>query len=152
MIIDGSTPLHAAVYKGYSEITELLLAARPSVMYMENGVGETLLEMASIKDTFEHTKRSAYQKDKEPRTLTVNEASKDYKRIDVERLEVELPRLRSMLQELLHDRMLIRGTMLAEELIAFADEIPGITIELGCNNLVMIIIERRPDPILAYSA
>lgn len=47
----GSMPLHAAVHKGYSKITALLIKAGPEseALCCENGVGETVLETAWAK-------------------------------------------------------------------------------------------------------
>lgn len=43
----GATLLHTAILKGYSKIVSLLVGAgAPDVLYMENGVGSTPMEMA----------------------------------------------------------------------------------------------------------
>ncbi|KAF8987599.1 hypothetical protein BDQ17DRAFT_1334968 [Cyathus striatus] len=47
----GSIPLHAAVRRGFAEITQLLISAgHPETLYMENAVGNTMLEIASPVD------------------------------------------------------------------------------------------------------
>jgi hypothetical protein len=46
---NGATPLHAAILKGYTPIVTLLISASPpEVLYFENGVGSTALELASL--------------------------------------------------------------------------------------------------------
>ncbi|KAF8999457.1 hypothetical protein BDQ17DRAFT_1328336 [Cyathus striatus] len=47
----GSIHLHAAVQRGFAEITQLLISAgNPETLYMENAVGNTVLEIASLVD------------------------------------------------------------------------------------------------------
>ncbi|KAF9460934.1 hypothetical protein BDZ94DRAFT_1264751 [Collybia nuda] len=119
---DGSTPLHIAVQSGFSKITGLLLKADPEALYMENGVGETPLEMATLKDILERTQSfSNRRSNEEPRTITLDDISREPKPINIKNLETELPRLRSMLEQLFNDGRLIKKTKLGEELVKFAD-------------------------------
>lgn len=49
--IDGQTPLHMAAEKSFAECTKLLLAAAPpAAMYMEDCVGNTVVEGAELRE------------------------------------------------------------------------------------------------------
>lgn len=48
---EGSIPLHSAVQAGSPEITRLLLEASPdAAIHLENGVGETVTEIANFRE------------------------------------------------------------------------------------------------------
>lgn len=49
--VDGQTPLHKAAEKYFAEVAKMLLtAAPPSVIYMEDCVGHTVLETAILRE------------------------------------------------------------------------------------------------------
>lgn len=78
--------------------------------------------MAILKDILERTRNFTNQSNNnDPPTLFVNDVLRDPRPINIERLDVELPRLRSMLEQLFNDGRLIKKTKLAEELVKFAD-------------------------------
>jgi len=51
--VDGQVPLHCAVVNSFALIVKTLVAAAPEALTMENGVGSTPLEMATLKDLIE---------------------------------------------------------------------------------------------------
>ncbi|KAF7319941.1 Ankyrin repeat protein [Mycena kentingensis (nom. inval.)] len=119
---EGSIPLHCAARPGFPEIVELLLAAAPEGVEMENGVGETPLEMAALQQVvsrnqilqgnFNNQNSLAHPMDNPPR-------------IETDKLEVELPRLRKMLAKLSESGVLQSGTELFNKFASFADFMEG---------------------------
>ncbi|KAF8075783.1 ankyrin repeat protein [Lyophyllum atratum] len=120
--IDGSTPLHCGVQRGFGEITEMLVkAVPPEALYMENGVGETPFDMATLKHKLQITQDFQYDRAIDVSRLSVGHADENPKRIQLEGLEEEIRRLRSTMDWLIEDGKLIKGTKLAEELHRFAE-------------------------------
>jgi hypothetical protein len=121
---DGSIPLHIAVQKTNTAIVELLLQYGPTEqLYIENSVGQTPLDIATLKNLPRTTAlfdsgwppQLHVDIDHQLRLLT-NAAP-----FDVEKQKVEIPKLRATLDALLADGHLVRDTKLATELFAFAD-------------------------------
>lgn len=124
--LDGFTPLHCAVKQSFSEIAKLLMDASPEALYIENGVGETVLEMATLKELVLRLTNSSQVG---TRVTTGTRTGDDLSggdppieppRLEVEHLEAELPRLRLAIERLLEEGRLVRGTKLTNELLAFA--------------------------------
>lgn len=100
---------------------------------MENGVGETSLEMASLQDLLARTQglwrtnHFGFQVDSpmELSTYPGDTISTTPSRIDIEHLEAELPRMRKVIQELLADGRLREGSKLAVELDKFVTLMEG---------------------------
>ncbi|KAG5643246.1 hypothetical protein DXG03_001296 [Asterophora parasitica] len=120
--IDGSTPLHCAVQRGFAEISEAIIrAVPPEALYMENGVGETPLEMAALQHKLDLTQRFTAERHRSVTSLMIHHADDNPERIEIYRLEVELPRLRSTIDDLTQAGKLVRGTKLADELVRFVE-------------------------------
>ena len=123
---DGSTPLHTAVQKEDSVLVEILLKYGPTqLLYTENSVGQTPLDIASLKGL----PRVAAGLSR-PTELSVN--PEQHLRIPkltapfhVEKQKVEIPKLRATLDTLLADGLIAHGTKLTTELFAFADRMEG---------------------------
>ena len=124
---DGSTPLHIAVQNADTVLAELLLKHGPTqLLYTENSVGQTPLDIASLKGlprmsgtvelipTMLPCKAESHLRT--PRTAPL---------FDVEKQKIEIPKLRATLDTLLADGSLVLGTKLATELLAFATRMEG---------------------------
>jgi len=119
--VDGSTPLHLAVQRGFVEITRLLVEASPTeCLHAENGVGETPLEMATLQELLWRTRTEYITSANTPLTLDINGDSRTQKYFDLAKQEVEIPKLRATLNQLLDDGRLKKGTKTTTELLAFA--------------------------------
>ncbi|KAG6906166.1 hypothetical protein DXG01_015516 [Tephrocybe rancida] len=117
--IDGSTPLHCAIQRGYADITSTLIKAIPvDALYMENGVGETPLDMAMLKHTIETKQSFINEHNSNPRSLNVGNVFWQ-RRVELNGLEPEIQRLRQTVEHLVQDGKLIEGGKVAEELIRF---------------------------------
>ncbi|KAF5379120.1 hypothetical protein D9615_005878 [Tricholomella constricta] len=120
--LDGSTPLHCAIQESFAEITGTIIsAAPPEALYMENGVGETPLDMASLRHKLKLTRWLADDEIRDASSLRVRYADESPRRIELGKLEHELPKLRSTIKQLVADGKLVQGTKLAEELSRFAE-------------------------------
>lgn len=125
---EGSTPLHVAVQRGLPEATRLLLkASPPSALHLENGVGETPLEIATLHEIVWRT-RTDYKGTvvENVPELPLQERGVNGQNAlpacsNLERLEVEVPKLRTTIDGLLKDGILRPGTKLTIALLAFAD-------------------------------
>ena len=125
---DGSIPLHVAVQNTNTAIVELLLKYGPTEqLYIENTVGQTPLDIASLKNLSRVL--APVEAGRPPQllnnldyqlSLLKNEAP-----FNVEKQKVEIPKLRATLDALLADGRLVRDTKLATELLAFADHMEG---------------------------
>jgi hypothetical protein len=122
--ISGCTPLHCAVHAGFAKITEVLSTGVPTLaIHMEDGVGDTLLEIASVKLTLERTTELKNQRLVNPPTLNdslVNTKSFS-PRAKATDLEGELLKLRATIKQLTQEGLLVKGTNIADELMKFAD-------------------------------
>ncbi|GLB33192.1 putative ankyrin repeats (3 copies) containing protein [Lyophyllum shimeji] len=119
--IDGSTALHCAVQRGFGEITETIVQfAPPEALYMENGVGETPLDMATLSRKLELTRSFTHDNKIDASSLDPTHADENPKRIELRGLEEEIKRLQSTIEQLIQDGRLVQGTKLAHELSRFA--------------------------------
>jgi hypothetical protein len=125
---DGSTPLHIAVQNTNTAIIELLLQYGPTeILYIENSVGQTPLDIASLKNLPRVTAPVGAGRPLQP------QANIDYQLrtlknsapFDVVKQKVEIPKLRATLDSLLADGHLVRDTKLATELLAFLGHMEG---------------------------
>ena len=120
---DGSTPLHIAAQNTNTAIVDVLLEHAPTeLLYVENSVGQTPLDIASLKnlplvtDSTEACRIPEVQANVEYQLRLQKNAAP----FNVEKQKVQIPRLRATLDALLADGRLVHGTKLADELFAFA--------------------------------
>ena len=120
---DGSTPLHIAVQKTNTVMVGLLLQYGPTEqLYTENSVGQTPLDIASLKNLSRVTAPVEASRPPQPQA-NINYQLRLLKNVapfDVEKQRIEVPKLRGALDALLADGRLVRDTKLATELLAFA--------------------------------
>ncbi|KAI0656088.1 ankyrin [Cubamyces menziesii] len=118
---DGSTPLHAAIRNGYSQIARLIADAGPDeALYMEDGVGNTPVEL-SIQRWLQ-SKTSSHRWGTVPGVQMLSGNLRSYTgRRFASQEEVVL--LKDMINRLFENGRLKNGTKLATELVAFADRI-----------------------------
>lgn len=98
----------------------MLQIAPIEALYMENGVGETLLEMATLQHTLKRATEIIDEHNHNPNTLSHSYVAEDPRRIKVEQLEMQLPKLRSKIEELIEDGRLIKNSKLTNELLNFS--------------------------------
>ncbi|KAF8164736.1 hypothetical protein B0H34DRAFT_647969 [Crassisporium funariophilum] len=123
--VDGQNPIHAAVSAKYPEITRMLVAvADVEDLQTEDGVGQTVLEIASLKELDSRMKQKDearyFQRIPDLNPSSVESQSSRYDKRDIERLEKVLPKLRTTLNTLHADGRLKVQTKLASELTRFA--------------------------------
>lgn len=119
---DGCLPIHIAVRRGFSRIAKLLINASPSTFFVEDGVGSTAFESATLnrfRKKMDHFSNGSYISRVTPSELDT--ADKDPERFCLAHLEKELPRLRDMIDLLLNVGKLRKGTALEKELMGFAE-------------------------------
>ncbi|PBK72133.1 ankyrin [Armillaria solidipes] len=117
--IDGITPLHAAVKAGFSGIAKLIIDASPDeALHTENGVGETPLEIASLEYLTWKMKFHGNQCSFSSPELD-NSVRMAPRRVPAALAEY-LPKLRSAMADLAQAGKLTPGTLLSDELNAFA--------------------------------
>ena len=120
---DGSIPLHIAVQNTNTALIEVLLRYGPTEqLYTENSVGQTPLDIASLKFLPRVTGSVAVSVPNVPQVNVANQVDslKGTAPFDVEKQKEEIPKLRATLELLLADGHLVNGTKLATELLAFA--------------------------------
>jgi hypothetical protein len=122
---DGYTALHLAVQVGFAELTRLVLeVGGTQALYMENGVGETPLEIATQQELLWRTVAKLNQGGmiylNNAPDLKFNSASVPPAPFDETR-KAQVTRLRGTLDELVADGRLRSDTKLYNELFAFAD-------------------------------
>lgn len=125
---DRSTPLHVAVQNTNTAIVEILIQYGPTeLLYMENSVGQTPLDIASLKNLPRKTGPVQVDRPCEPQANVDHQLRllKNAAPFDVEKQKVEIPKLRATLDALIADGCLVRGTKLATELFAFLDSMEG---------------------------
>lgn len=130
--IDGSTPLHCAVQRGFGAITEAIVTIAPNdAFYMENGVGETPLDMSNLQRTLKIIREypSTMRWPRTPNTLSVDVSQSLDSPVEVETLETELPKLRETLSRLEVDGILVKGTKVAKEVEKFAERMDTVLVE-----------------------
>jgi hypothetical protein len=119
---DGSTPLHVTVQNTNTVLAEILLKHGPTqLLYTENSVGQTPLDIASLKGLPRVTSPASITPKVLP--LTVEQQMRAPRKtppFDVEKQKTEIPKLRATLDTLLADGLIVHGTKLATELLAFA--------------------------------
>jgi hypothetical protein len=125
---DGSTPLHVAAQSTNDVLAEVLAHRGPAeLLYSENSVGQTPLDIAGLKNlprstgTVEARQPNGLHSTPEQQ-LTSLQCTAPF---DVEKLKVEIPKLRATLDMLFADGHLLHGTKLATELLTFADHMEG---------------------------
>ncbi|KAH9057582.1 hypothetical protein EDB87DRAFT_1686168 [Lactarius vividus] len=121
---DGSTPLHVAVQNADTALAQVLLKHGPTqLLYTENSVGQTPLDVASLKGLPRVTGSMGVPRATElptnvERHLRTSQKSPPF---DVEKQKTEIPKLRATLNTLLADGLLADDNKLTKELLAFAD-------------------------------
>ncbi|KAF8164738.1 hypothetical protein B0H34DRAFT_686396 [Crassisporium funariophilum] len=126
--VDGSTVLHVSVKCSYPEITEMLLATvDPEDLEIENGVGNTILEIASLPELSRRIEHHINVTHKTPSDISPNYVEEQGRYDDeiVEALKEEMPRLHSIIGELLPEERKKRRTKLIWELNTFATMVDG---------------------------
>ncbi|KAH9017612.1 ankyrin repeat-containing domain protein [Lactarius pseudohatsudake] len=136
---DGSTPLHVAVQNADTVLAEVLLKYGPTqLLYTENCVGQTPLDIASLKGLPRVTGSmpSVPGAAQLPKNAEHHlRASKKSPPFNVEKQKIEIPKLRATLDMLLADGLLAEGTTLMTELLAFANRMEGrLAIETARKN------------------
>ncbi|KAJ7661416.1 ankyrin repeat protein [Mycena polygramma] len=119
--VDGSIPLHSAVRGGFPETIQLLVDAAPSGLHMENGVGEAPLEIAQLQDLIARNQRLQHQSCARGMSELNTNVNDSPPRIDIEGLEVELPKFRATVESLVASGVLKAGTKPATAMFAFAE-------------------------------
>ncbi|KAJ7066903.1 ankyrin repeat protein [Mycena belliarum] len=124
--VDGSIPLHNAVCSGFAEIVQVLIDAGPVGLRMENGVGEAALEIATLQDLIKRNESLQTRNSRGSGTFELHNAPTDSPaRIDIERLDVELPKFRAALKALVGDGIVKPGSKMAADMSAFAEHMVG---------------------------
>lgn len=122
--VDGSTPLHAAVNGGFPAVTQSLVDGYPKAgLYLENGVGETALEITSRRELLLRT-RTIFNKStirNDPPSAPHVISNDPQPCFNLEQQQRQIPRLRAMVDTLIYDGRLQPGTKVADELLAFTD-------------------------------
>ena len=117
---DGQMPLHSAIKLGFSDIVQQLLESCPDeALHTENGLGETPLEMATFRELHARTTSTYIQEINTPKFLASDGSLSTQQYFDVTKQEVEIPKLRATLDQLLEDGRLKKGTKITTELLAF---------------------------------
>jgi hypothetical protein len=125
---DGSTPLHVAVQSANTTLAAVLLDYGPAeLLYSENSVGQTPLDIAGLKCLPRVTRFTEVRR---PNVLTTNPEQELYSLqstapFDVEKQRIVIPKLRATLDMLFADGRLVHGTKLATELLTFAAHMEG---------------------------
>ena len=120
---DKYTLLYVAVQKEDSVIAKLLLKYSPAeLLYTENSVGQTPLDIASLNGLPRPTVHGITG----PADLSLNieqylRAPQNISPFNVEKQKVETPKLRATLDTLLAEGCIAHGTKLTTEFLAFAD-------------------------------
>jgi hypothetical protein len=117
----GSTPLHCAVSNACPEITQLIIERAPHTLYMENGVGETAEEIISFSELSSRAKsdNSGHSRSNQM-ALNQQNISADPIVPDIKHLEIEIPKLRLTLEDLVRDGKATKESKVYREFSAFA--------------------------------
>ncbi|KAJ3987613.1 ankyrin repeat protein [Lentinula detonsa] len=116
--VHGSIPLHIAISKSQAKTVQKLVEASPAkCLFMENGVGNTPLEMSILLDLLGRLKSIDVESVPELPTHSLNI---DPPRIVLEKLQRDVPAIRKTITELSTNGPLKPGDKLTEELSAFA--------------------------------
>ncbi|KAJ6579649.1 ankyrin repeat protein [Mycena vulgaris] len=122
--VDGSIPLHCAVRSGFPETIQVLIDAAPSGLRMENGVGEAPFEIANLQDLTarnEQLKNQDYGAGFGGGAQELQNVAENPPRLDIDRLDVELPKFRTTLETLASTGILKQGTKAPADMFAFAE-------------------------------
>lgn len=122
---DGSTLLHVAAQSTNDALAEILAHRGPAeLLYSENSVGQTPLDIAGLKNL---PRSTGTLEARQPNGLhsTQLPSLQCTAPFDVEKLKVEIPKLRATLDILFAGGHLLHGTKLATELLTFADHMGG---------------------------
>ncbi|KAF8169052.1 hypothetical protein K438DRAFT_1730433 [Mycena galopus ATCC 62051] len=120
--VEGSIPLHCAVRSGFPETIQILVDAAPSGLHMENGVGEAPLEIAILQDLIARNNQLQYQNNNRFGSNSELQAVNDQPpRLDIDKLDIELPKFRVTLEELVSSETLKNGTKPVTDMFAFAE-------------------------------
>ncbi|KAG5637903.1 hypothetical protein H0H81_002731 [Sphagnurus paluster] len=143
--IDGSTPLHCAVQCGFAGITETIIkAAPPEALYMENGVGETPLDMATLKHKLEATRNFTNAHNRHLTSLNIDNVDENQRRIEPSHLDTELKRLRLTIDQLIDGGKLSQGTKLTYELNRFVETMERrLAAETALEEARAVVVERE---------
>ncbi|KAF7291792.1 Ankyrin repeat protein [Mycena chlorophos] len=117
--VSGSIPLHVAIRPGYAEIVKLLIDAAPEGLHMENAVGETPLEMASLQATISRNDTIRYSR--QSNVVELGNPAELPARVDVPRLEKELPRVRATLAGLVETGVVKTEDKVHEQTVEFVE-------------------------------
>jgi hypothetical protein len=121
---DGCLPLHIAVRRGLPRIVKLLINASPSTLFIEDGVGSTAFESATLNHFRE--RMSSFTGDNmnyaQVGHFNPRNANKQPDRFNLAHLEKELPGLRNTITSLLELGKLRKDTKLEKELVRFAEK------------------------------
>jgi Ankyrin repeats (3 copies) len=138
---DGSTPLHVAVQKADTLLAELLLKHGPTQLYTENSVGQTPLDVASLKGLPRVTSPTWLTARVLPTKVDADaplRPAQMQRPFDVEKQKTEIPKLRATLDTLLADGLIVHGTNLATGLLAFASRMEErLVVETARKNATM---------------
>ena len=121
--VDGQTTLHVAVKLCYPQVTSILLAAAdPKGLQMENGVGNTPVDMVSLSELGSRIQRFPQYQANTMSQLEMNGVESFYRYPGEynQKLKKELLKLHAILDVLFADGRLKRQTKLATELTKFA--------------------------------
>ncbi|PPQ73506.1 hypothetical protein CVT24_007652 [Panaeolus cyanescens] len=123
--IAGFTVLHAAVKAGYAEILSTIIeASAPEVLYLENSVGTTVLEMATLAEMVSRVQGFSSLVETSPNTLSGSwiDLPYDGDRYNpevIKSIEREIPRLREVVQDILPAERKKRRTKVVWEVNTF---------------------------------
>ncbi|KAH9057581.1 hypothetical protein EDB87DRAFT_1630905 [Lactarius vividus] len=113
---DGSTPLHVAVQNADTALAQVLLKHGPTqLLYTENNVGKTPLDVASLKGLLRLPMNVEHH-------LHTSKKSPPF---DVEKQKTEIQKLRATLNTLLVDGLLADDSKTKTELLAFVARMEG---------------------------
>ncbi|KAF8826350.1 hypothetical protein HHX47_DHR5000307 [Lentinula edodes] len=114
----GSIPLHIAISKSQAKTVKKLIDSSPDeCLFMENGVGNTPLEMTTLLDLLGRLQNVS--RDREPE-LAAQHVNLDPSRITLDKLQQDVPNLRQTINTLLKNGPLEIDDKLTKELFAFS--------------------------------
>lgn len=118
--IDGHIPLHCAVIQNYPEVLRLLIDADSagSSLRMEDGMGQTPYEIHSLRELTVRLQDFPATRDAGISEISPSNVQ-ERKRYDMDKLQVEVPLLRSTIDALVRDSKLEDKTKLTWELNTF---------------------------------
>lgn len=125
--VHGFTPLYIAVKMGAPEMTEILCDVSPlETLYMENSVGDTILETSTqvdffnrMRTEFRYQSRSEVQELDCDASMVTQSRNWNWKPQSVQDREQRIPQLQAAIKQLLEDGHLVQGTKISTELSNF---------------------------------